>query len=54
MSTPSPVTDGTFILRDNGVMWAHDARTGDVVWGPERDGQAPVYRDRGVGGKRSR
>jgi outer membrane protein assembly factor BamB len=35
---PTPVTDGTYlyILRDNGVMFAHHARTGDVVWGPER------------------
>lgn len=35
---PTPVTDGTYlyILRDNGVMFAHDARTGDIVWGPER------------------
>lgn len=35
---PTPVTDGTYlyILRDNGVMFAHEARTGDVVWGPER------------------
>jgi outer membrane protein assembly factor BamB len=35
---PTPVTDGTYlyILRDNGVMFAHQARTGEVVWGPER------------------
>ena len=35
---PTPITDGTYlyILRDNGVMFAHEARTGEVVWGPER------------------
>lgn len=35
---PTPVTDGRYlyILRDNGVMFAHEARTGEVVWGPER------------------
>ena len=35
---PTPVTDGVYlyILRDNGVMFAHDARTGEVVYGPER------------------
>jgi len=35
---PTPVTDGTYlyILRDNGVMFAHDARSGDVVYGPQR------------------
>lgn len=35
---PTPVTDGTYlyILRDNGVMLAHDVRTGEVVWGPQR------------------
>ena len=35
---PTPVTDGAllYILRDNGVMFAHEARTGELVWGPER------------------
>ncbi len=35
---PTPVTDGEilYILRDNGVMFAHDPVTGDVIWGPER------------------
>lgn len=35
---PTPVTDGAYlyILRDNGVMFAHDVHTGEVVWGPQR------------------
>lgn len=35
---PTPVTDGAYlyILRDNGVMFAHDVHTGKVVWGPQR------------------
>lgn len=35
---PSPVSDGErlYILRDNGVMWAFNAATGEVLWGPER------------------
>ncbi len=35
---PTPVTDGTYLylLRDNGVMLCLKARSGDVVWGPER------------------
>ncbi len=35
---PSPVSDGErlYILRDNGVMFALDAQTGDQLWGPER------------------
>jgi hypothetical protein len=35
---PTPVTDGTYlyILRDNGVMFAHEPVTGEIVWGPER------------------
>ncbi len=35
---PSPVSDGErlYILRDNGVMFAFDAETGDQLWGPER------------------
>jgi outer membrane protein assembly factor BamB len=35
---PSPVTDGTYlyIIRDNGVMWCLDAKSGRAVYGPER------------------
>lgn len=35
---PTPVTDGTYlyVLRDNGVMLCYDARTGALVYGPER------------------
>jgi outer membrane protein assembly factor BamB len=35
---PSPVTDGTYfyIVRDNGVMWCLDAKTGKAIYGPER------------------
>ncbi len=35
---PTPVTDGTYlyVLRDNGVMLCLNARSGEVVWGPER------------------
>ena len=35
---PTPVTDGTYLhlLRDNGVMLCLKARSGEVVWGPER------------------
>ena len=35
---PTPVTDGTYlyVLRDNGVMLCLKARSGEVVWGPER------------------
>jgi len=35
---PTPVTDGTYfyIVRDNGVMWCLDARTGAPVYGPQR------------------
>ena len=35
---PSPVSDGErlYILRDNGVMFAFDAGTGEQLWGPER------------------
>ncbi len=35
---PSPVTDGElfYMVNDNGVMHALDARTGEVRWGPER------------------
>ena len=35
---PTPVTDGTYfyIVRDNGVMWCLDAKTGKPVYGPER------------------
>ena len=35
---PTPVTDGTFfyMVRDNGVMWCLDAKTGKPLYGPER------------------
>ncbi len=35
---PTPVTDGTYfyIVRDNGVMWCLDAKTGKPIWGPQR------------------
>jgi outer membrane protein assembly factor BamB len=35
---PSPVSDGThvFIVNDNGVVYALNAKTGTVVWGPSR------------------
>ena len=35
---PTPVSDGKYlyVLRDNGVMFCRDARTGEVLWGPER------------------
>jgi len=35
---PTPVTDGKnlYVLRDNGVILAVDAKTGAGVWGPER------------------
>jgi outer membrane protein assembly factor BamB len=35
---PTPVTDGTYfyIVRDNGVMWCLDAKTGKPIYGPER------------------
>ncbi len=35
---PSPVTDGKlfYVVTDNGVMYALDARSGEVRWGPER------------------
>ncbi len=35
---PTPVTDGIYLylLRDNGVMFCLEARSGQVVWGPER------------------
>jgi outer membrane protein assembly factor BamB len=35
---PSPVTDGTllYIVRDNGVVYALDVRTGETVYGPVR------------------
>jgi outer membrane protein assembly factor BamB len=35
---PSPVSDGThvFLVTDNGVAYALDAKTGAVVWGPSR------------------
>ncbi len=35
---PTPVTDGTYlyVVRDNGVVWCLDAKTGVRVYGPER------------------
>jgi outer membrane protein assembly factor BamB len=35
---PTPVTDGTYfyIVRDNGVMFCLDAKTGERIYGPER------------------
>lgn len=35
---PTPVTDGTYfyIVRDNGVMWCLDVKTGKPIYGPER------------------
>jgi outer membrane protein assembly factor BamB len=35
---PTPVTDGTYfyIVRDNGVVWCLDAKSGKPVYGPER------------------
>ena len=35
---PSPVHDGKhlYIVRDKGIMWCLDGKSGKVVWGPER------------------
>lgn len=35
---PTPVTDGTYlyVVRDNGVVWCLDVRTGAKVYGPQR------------------
>lgn len=35
---PTPATDGTYlyVVRDNGVVWCLDARTGARVYGPQR------------------
>ena len=35
---PTPVTDGKYlyILRDNGVLFCFKARSGELIWGPER------------------
>jgi outer membrane protein assembly factor BamB len=35
---PTPVTDGTYfyIVRDNGVIWCLDAKSGATVYGPQR------------------
>jgi outer membrane protein assembly factor BamB len=35
---PTPVTDGThlYVVRDNGVMFCLDARTGRTIYGPQR------------------
>lgn len=35
---PTPVTDGTYfyIVNDRGIVWCLDAKTGRVIWGPQR------------------
>ncbi|MGH9341657.1 MAG: PQQ-binding-like beta-propeller repeat protein [Acidobacteriota bacterium] len=35
---PTPVSDGTYFysVNDRGVMYCLDARSGEVIWGPER------------------
>jgi len=35
---PTPVTDGKYfyVVDDRGVMWCLDAKTGQVIWGPQR------------------
>jgi outer membrane protein assembly factor BamB len=35
---PTPVTDGKYfyVVDDRGIMWCLDARTGQVIWGPQR------------------
>jgi outer membrane protein assembly factor BamB len=35
---PTPVTDGTYfyVVRDNGVMFCLDAKTGKIIYGPSR------------------
>lgn len=35
---PTPVTDGKYFytVDDRGVMWCLDAKTGEVLWGPQR------------------
>jgi outer membrane protein assembly factor BamB len=35
---PTPVTDGRYlyVVRDNGVMFCLDARTGKTIYGPQR------------------
>lgn len=35
---PTPVTDGTYlyVIRDNGVMFCLDAKTGKTIYGPQR------------------
>jgi outer membrane protein assembly factor BamB len=35
---PTPVSDGTlvFVVTDNGVAYALDAKTGTTIWGPSR------------------
>ena len=35
---PTPVTDGAYfyIVRDNGVVWCLEARTGKTIYGPQR------------------
>lgn len=35
---PTPVTDGRYfyVVDDRGIMWCLDAKTGQVIWGPQR------------------
>lgn len=35
---PTPVSDGTYlyIFGDKGIVWCHNAKTGELVWGPQR------------------
>ncbi len=35
---PTPVTDGTYLylFGDKGIVWCHNAKTGELVWGPQR------------------
>ncbi len=35
---PTPVSDGQllYIVNDRGIVWAHDAKTGELIYGPQR------------------
>ena len=35
---PSPLADGTYLylFDDKGIVHCHDAKTGEIIWGPER------------------
>lgn len=35
---PTPVTDGKYfyVVDDRGIMWCLDAKTGQIIWGPQR------------------